>query len=521
MKTVKTYPRVVAILLTLSFVFVMTDVAGAEDEVRVDHSKMVMLMKQFETASEVTATCLLCHPNAGREVMATTHWTWEYTTKDGQELGKKNVINNYCVAVSSNEPRCTSCHVGYGYKNEETHAAMDETAVDCLICHDRSGNYKKFPAGAGEPTYEERSFPGGAGGPYAKVWSPVNLMEAAQSVGMPTRKNCGACHFNGGGGPNVKHGDLDTSMNDPNFAVDVHMAAEGADFSCQTCHTTHEHKIAGSRYEMDLHGTTEVNSCQTCHAEHKHKLAALDDHTDRIACQTCHIPVYAKERYVKTWWDWSTAGDLKDGEGEFEGRKVWIVQKDENGNKVYMSNKGSFEWGKQMTPEYVWYNGNARYITLDDTFDPNDIVPINDLQGDINDPNALIFPVHAFYGMQPYDAGSNRLVVPNLFPTNPETAYWKNWDWAKAIEGGQASVGREFSGEYGFAVTAMRWPLTHQVSPAEEALTCASCHSPNGVLDLAALGYSEQRIASLMFCPAPEPEPQQAEDLDDQDHTEG
>jgi len=72
------------------------------------------------------------------------------------------------------------------------------------------------------------------------------------------------------------------------------------------------------------------------------------------------------------------------------------------------------------------------YITLDDSFDPNDVVPINTLQGDVNDPNALIFPTHMFGGLQPYDANTNSLVVPNLFPTNPETAFWKNWDWAWA-----------------------------------------------------------------------------------------
>jgi octaheme c-type cytochrome (tetrathionate reductase family) len=429
--------------------------------------------------------------------MQTTHWTWEYTTKDGQQLGKNNVINNYCVAISSNEPRCTSCHVGYGYKNAETFAQMGETAVDCLICHDRSGTYKKFPAGAGEPTYEEKIFPGGFGEPYGKPWLPVDLKTAAQSVGMPTRKNCGTCHFNGGGGANVKHGDLDVSMYDPNAAVDVHMDVNGPDLTCQSCHTTHEHQIAGSRYEMDLHGSTDMQTCKSCHAEHTHATAVIDNHTDRIACQTCHIPVYAKEKYVKTWWDWSTAGELKDGTGDFEGRKVWLVTKDENDNKNYMSNKGSFEWGKMLTPKYVWYNGNATYITLDDTFDPNDIVAINTLQGDIDDPNAVIFPTHMFGGFQPYDAGTNSLVVPNLFPTNPETAFWKNWDWAKAIAGGQASVGREFSGDYGFVQTAMYWPLTHQVSPANKALTCDSCHSTDGVLDFAALGYSEERIAAL------------------------
>lgn len=496
MKTVRSWrsrPNRFAILLLFGCVLGLADNAMAQ----ADHSLFFLLNQDFQTASEVTQTCLMCHPETGKQVMGTTHWTWEYTTKDGQQLGKNNVINNYCVAVSSNEPRCTSCHVGYGYKNAETFAQMDETAVDCLICHDQSGTYKKFPAGAGEPTYEDKTFPGGFGEPYAKAWSPVDLKVAAQSVGMPTRKNCGACHFNGGGGANVKHGDLDVSMNDPNFAVDVHMDKDGLNMSCQSCHTTHEHKIAGSRYEMDIHGSSSLQSCKTCHADHAHSLAIIDQHTARIACQTCHIPVYAKEKYVKTWWDWSTAGELKDGTGEFEGRKVWDVKKDENGNKVYMSNKGSFIWDKGLTPEYVWYDGTSRYVTLDDTFDPNGVVKINALGGDMDDPNSLIFPVHMFGGLQPFDAVTNSLVVPNLFPTNPETAYWKNWDWAKAIAGGQASVGREFSGEYGFVETVMYWPLTHQVSPAAEALSCVSCHSANSVLDFATLGYSEERATTL------------------------
>ncbi|MHC4207548.1 MAG: cytochrome c3 family protein, partial [Planctomycetota bacterium] len=339
MKTVRIWkgsPNTFAILMLFGLIFAVTDLAAAQ----VNHSLFAPLKKDFQTASEVTEACLGCHPDTANQVMQTTHWTWEYITQDGQQLGKKNVINNYCVAISSNEPRCTSCHVGYGYKNAETFAQMGETAVDCLVCHDQSGTYKKFPAGSGEPAYEEKFFPGGFGEPYGKVWNPVDLKLAAQSVGMPTRKNCGTCHFNGGGGANVKHGDLDVSMYDPNSAVDVHMAAEGANMTCQSCHTTVEHKIAGGRYEMDFHGATGLQSCTTCHTEHQHALNIIDQHTDKVACQTCHIPVYAKEQYVKTWWDWSTAGELKDGEGEFEGRKVWKVVKDENGNKVYMSNKG-------------------------------------------------------------------------------------------------------------------------------------------------------------------------------------
>jgi len=60
-----------------------------------------------------------------------------------------------------------------------------------------------------------------------------------------------------------------------------------------------------------------------------------------------------------------------------------------------------------------------------------------------------------FYGIQPSDAGTNKLVIPNLFPTNPETAFWKNWDWDLAVQGGQAVAGYEYNGELGWANTVM------------------------------------------------------------------
>ncbi len=491
-------------LLVLGIIFsapAMTTPAFAGEDAPPDHSEYEQLQAEFATGPEVTQACLECHQDSGSQVMATTHWTWEYATEDGQELGKNNVINNYCVAVDSNWPRCTSCHVGYGYSNPEAFAAMDETAVDCLVCHDTTGTYKKFPAGSGHPTYEEKLFPAGPGEPYGTVWSPLDLTAIAQSVGMPTRANCGSCHFNGGGGANVKHGDLDTSMLEPTADVDVHMAAEGSNFACQTCHTTEDHNVAGSRYEMDLTGETTVKSCVTCHQTDPHETEELNTHTARVACQTCHIPTYAKEQYTKTYWDWNTAGELIDGEGDFEGRKVWMVEKDENGNKIYMSNKGSFEWGIGLTPDYMWFNGDTTYITLDDTFDPETVVPINTMHGERADETAVIFPMKSFYAIQPYDAATNALVIPNLFPTNPETAYWANWDWNLAAEGGQAVAGYEFSGELGWVNTVMYWPLTHQVSPADQALACEACHSQESILDFAALGYSEEEIAKLQVFP--------------------
>src|SRR6056297_1283488 len=114
-----------------------------------DHSEYIE--GPFESGPEVTETCLFCHDDA-EEVMETTHWNWG-RPRDGEEgevHGKINAFNNFCIAVSSNWARCTSCHAGYGWK-DASFDFDDPNAVDCLVCHDRSGTYRKDPAGAGAP----------------------------------------------------------------------------------------------------------------------------------------------------------------------------------------------------------------------------------------------------------------------------------------------------------------------------------------------------------------------------------
>jgi hypothetical protein len=69
----------------------------------------------------------------------------------------------------------------------------------------------------------------------------------------------------------------------------------------------------------------------------------LNEHTLKVACQTCHIPVYAKVNATKIYWDWSTAGKLRDGKPYRET--------DAEGNITYLSEKGSFRWAKNLKPE--------------------------------------------------------------------------------------------------------------------------------------------------------------------------
>ncbi len=463
----------------------------------IDHAEIELLQQEFATGPEVTAACLTCHEDAAHEIMGTAHWTWEYTDpENGDLLGKANVINNFCVAIDSNEPRCTSCHAGYGW-TDKTFDFEVETNVDCLVCHDTTGTYKKFPTGAGHPTYVPKEFPPGSG----KIWQPPDLSFVAQNIGATSRETCGACHFYGGGADGVKHGDMDSSLKNPSVELDVHMSPEGEDMSCTDCHTSEGHVVSGSRYSMN---STDEETCESCHEGPVHEFEMLNDHIDSIACQTCHIPEYARGGVpTKMEWDWSQAGQL-DENGKF------IVVKDESGHSVYDGRKGAFVLGEDVEPVYIWFNGDLDYTLLTDEFDPADApIVINAPGGSREDLNSRIWPMKQFEATQPYDSVYNNLVVPHLFGKD-DAAYWKNFDWATSIQAGMDYVtvpyangeSVPYSGEYGFIETTMFWPITHMVPPASEALDCDDCHAEEGGrLDFIALGYDEDAAYRLTHFP--------------------
>lgn len=449
-----------------------------------DHSKFKELQGPFTTGPEVTKACLQCHTEAAHQIQQTTHWTWAFRHPvTGQDLGKRNVINNFCVATATNWPRCTSCHIGYGWKDDAGFDFAAQQNVDCLVCHDTTGGYRKFPTGAGHPTYEAKEFPPGSG----NVWQPPDLARIARNVGPTSRETCGACHFYGGGGDAVKHGDLDSTMATPGKALDVHMAPDGLNFQCSTCHTTGSHQVSGSRYVtkavdrigIDVPGHTDDTraTCESCHGMGPHDEGKLNDHTDVVACPTCHVPEFARGgKKTKMWWDWSTAGRLND-----QGKPFKL--KDADGYDTYDSQKGDFVWKANVQPEYRWFNGEIRYTLLNDTIDPSGIVPINSIGGGAGDPDSRIWPFKVMRGRQPYDVGNRILAVPHLFGKD-EAAFWGpgKFDWQKAIAAGMEGRNVTFSGEYGFVETEYYWPITHMVAPADEALGCESCHAEGGRL---------------------------------------
>ena len=421
----------------------------------VDHTQFEILKKKFASPQEVTEACLSCHTGRGHEVMASNHWNWEreeYVAGRGiVYLGKKNAINNFCIGTEGNEKSCAKCHIGYGATAIGDTTSLERN-IDCLVCHDNTETYAKAPekGGAPDPT--------------------LDLNNIAQHVGEPKRSNCGVCHFYGGGGNNVKHGDLEKAMFEPAKEVDVHMAVDGANMSCVDCHVTEKHNISGKLYALSSMNRNRV-TCEQCHTENPHDDAVLNNHTLKVACQSCHISEYAKVNATKLDWNWSTAGQLKDG-------KPYEID-DKDGNHTYLSIKGTFKWGKNLKPDYIWFNGIARHYLLGDAV-ADTTVPLilNPLEGSYTDEDSKIIPIKIHRARQPYDPITKMLIQPKLYADKEgEGALWKDFDWQRAAAVGMKEVGLPYSGKMAFIRTEMLLPVNHMVSSKEKTVKCVECHS--------------------------------------------
>ena len=254
-------------------------------------SHAALMPGPYADGPAVTRACLQCHPQAGEQMLKSSHFTWESPPvrlpgrAEPVVLGKKHGMNNFCIGITGNWPGCTSCHAGYGWR-DSTYDFTKVENVDCLVCHDSTGTYAKGKAGL--------------------VAEGVDLAAVAQGVGRATRDNCGSCHFRGGGGNAVKHGDLDESAVQPGGErLDVHMGRAG--LVCTDCHRTEAHQIRGRAISVSLDHANQV-ACTDCHASDLHADARINAHVASVACQTCHIPSFARKEPTKMRWDWSQAG---------------------------------------------------------------------------------------------------------------------------------------------------------------------------------------------------------------------
>lgn len=429
-----------------------TDCISCHHPLTPDHDSLAVFTGK-PGPRDVTAQCLTCHEKTGRDILNTAHWNWMGLTPSiaGHEhditTGLVKVIDNYTITMCPKLVNTDAFHIGYGLGCDDFDF-NNPGDIDCLVCHDTTGEYQKNGVKDGLPSED------------------IDLAAVAQNVGRPSRANCGSCHFNIGGGPNVKHGDLEPSLAAPSEETDVHMGM--LDLRCQDCHSTKGHQVAGMSFMAPV--TEGRVTCEKCHGPDPHGITGylsrhLDDHVKAVSCEACHIPYIARETPTRISTDFSTAGQDR------------AVNTDANGMPDYDKKWGSLTWAKNVAPVYKWFDGTRKSYLLGDPMETTSgVLELNAPLGEKHIPQSRIFPFKVHTALQPYDTEQEILTVVKF-----KEGYWDHFDWDKAIKAGMESLEMTYSGKHGFVKTRMYTSLHHQVVPAKKALGCADCHQVEAI----------------------------------------
>jgi hypothetical protein len=300
------------------------------------------------------------------------------------------------------------------------------------------------------------------------VLAPTDSM--VRGIHRPTRENCLKCHANAGGGDGVKRGDLSmATITNADAGFDVHMNTGGPDLDCQRCHVFQNHKTIGKGSDLrptdDTSRGSEV-SCTTCHTGKDnpggHSTAKINDHVARVACQTCHIPVYAKVP-TETHRDWTSHKNGIEGPGH-----------------PYT------EMMANLTPTYKFWNRLSDNALLGDdaslTMSSTGTYPTSTPSGDVTD--GKLYPFKYKTAWQPMTS-DNRLIALDTYE------YLKgggNVD--AAIQNGLVNMGYASNTNYTWVLTDTYQLINHGISPSSTALQCADCHERLDRMDLQGdLGY--------------------------------
>lgn len=407
--------------------------------------------------------CLSCHAEQAVEMLQTTHYQWLGDAPDmvngvGFRQGKlTNAVNSYCINIQGNWPVCGTCHVGRGLRPDEAGNNLEN--IDCLMCHN-----------ADYATRRTR-LPDGSMG----VEPPDDSL--VQNVHRPDRANCLACHAKAGGGDGVKRGDLSlATVSNTERSFDFHMNSAGPDLACQSCHVFRNHKVIGKGSDLrptdDLSRGSEV-SCLTCHTDKAsregHDTEKINDHVNRIACQTCHIPVYAKVA-TETFRDWRIHHD---------GRPA---------DESALPGHPYTEKMAELTPSYKFWNRTSDNTLLGDDVswtynEETDTWPTSTPLGNITD--GKLYPFKYKTAMQPKTRADDRLIALNTFEYLKETGNVNT-----AVQQGLTAMGYPADEPVDWVITDTYQLLNHGINPASDALQCIDCHDNTNRMDLQGdLGY--------------------------------
>lgn len=431
------------------------------------------IQDQFASAHDVTVKCLECHRQQAEEVLHSAHWTWvRQRTLNGKEVsaGKKDSLAGFAIDVAANSARCLQCHISTSPQKESfTTPAAD--MVDCLACHDTTGLYKHGVA----PVQGQ----------------PPDLTAMARNVGRPTPRNCTGCHFADCGlSPSTPQGakvQIDADL------ADVHLRATGPAFTCQTCHLRDSSHTIARQISSNAGPDEGGDGCAACHPA-PHALELLNQHSQTIACQACHIPAYGTDGPVLIAWNWLMTG------------KTNTVFRAGTGAGQQLHDQNGFWSARDIEPVYLWDDGADQVYTRGQKIQPLELTVLQ--RPTEKNANSKLAPFRVLYGTQLYDSRYRYLISPLLQPEG--NLLFPGCDWETIARKGMEAMVLPFSGQYGFTATATYRRINHGVAPAAEALDCLDCHGAAGRIRWDMLGFARDPMLEAPT-PAGTPEPVQIE----------
>lgn len=412
--------------------------------------------------------CLSCHTDEAKDMYASTHYQWQgdalYMTHGPQKQGKiAGAVNSYCINILGNWASCGNCHVGMGAQpqaaDNPTRTQLEN--IDCLICHQKE--YKRTKVGG--------SFlPSTAN-------MTITLDQAVQTVHLPERTNCLQCHAKAGGGDAVKRGDLALASADTaDVQYDVHMSVSAGDLNCQECHIFRKHKFAGKGSDIRPTDLDIDIACSACHTDKAkssgHSSSTISSHVARVACQTCHIPYYAKDAND------SVATEATEIHRTWRSTSSLVAPFHPDSTKA-----------NSLIPKYRFWNRYSENYLLGDVAQYDASTggyPTSRPEGFVDDESLdnKLYPFKYKTAEQPILDATGQLIALDT------KVYFETANPDLATSTGLVNMGYVGNEAYSWIITDTFQLLNHQISPASEALSCSDCHGSTARMDLKGeLGY--------------------------------
>ncbi|WP_158002517.1 PKD domain-containing protein [Methyloterricola oryzae] len=331
-----------------------------------------------------------------------------------------------------------------------------------------------------------------AGMPTAKM--PITALEAARTVHPTTRKSCLSCHAGAAGANGAKRGDLSTALISPPVEMDVHMSPAGANQTCSTCHNApgdkgEGHRVRGRGLDLRANDVSARFTCDSagCHSNRPHgdysatTGSSRDKHAMKVACQTCHIPTYAKVVNgvgiaTEILRDWQTP---QVSQTACNGRGGWLPKVEE---------------GSNLVPTYEWFDGTSRVYYIGEVLHggpagdvPTKVLPsavatslgttsaayvLGAPNGGVASSAAKLYPMKEHWGKLARHKATDTLVAHSTFE------FFRTGDFDTAVRNGMANTpGMASTDDYEVVPVHTYQTINHGVDSSSSALACGACHS--------------------------------------------